>query len=121
MIQQTLQSYFDQNYQVLFSYHSPKEFTNLKDLLQAAHVDLSAVRSSKSSKQRVRFISGKIVCLCAGEMLKTSLPLRRRKTTDNLRFFSDIALGDFVVHDTFGIGIYRGAIRCSQIRYAEIM
>ena len=120
MIQQTLQSYFDQNYQVLFSYHSPKEFTNLKDLLQAAHVDLSAVTFIQSRLNKgFDLYQAKIVCLCAGEMLKTSpAPTAKKKTTDTSRFFSDIALGDFVVHDTFGIGIYRGTnqVLTDQVR-----
>ena len=51
-------------------------------------------------------------------MLKTSPAPVAKKTTDTSRFFSDIALGDFVVHDTFGIGIYRGTnqVLTDQVR-----
>ena len=110
MIQQTLCGYLENRYRILFSYTTPKELKNLKELLEAAQVDTSCVIFVQSPLTKgFDLYEAKILCICAAEILKTHAPATtKKKTADTARFFSDIAVGDHVVHDTYGIGIYRG-------------
>lgn len=111
-IQQALSAYQDQNYRILFSYTTPKELKSLKEVLKACEADLSPslVTFFQSNLSKgFDLYEAKIVCICASEILKThKTSSKTAKPAETARFFSDIALGDYVVHDTYGIGIYKG-------------
>jgi len=107
-----LQAACDEGYTVYLLGNRPRE---QKTLLADRHIPLTdqpkagAVCCVDSALNfNLRFPDGKVLLLCDGG--KRAEPARRRGAPkgERIRSFNDLAVGDLVVHNTHGIGVYKG-------------
>lgn len=111
-----LTSYINNKYKIVFCILKDKEKENIAQIISSyelkENADINYINCD--IEQGFELYKSKIVFISASEILKTHTKKTStaKDTKDKLKFFSDIAPGDYVVHDIFGIGKYKG---CEQI------
>lgn len=110
---EALNSYINNKYKIVFCILKDKEKESINQIissyeLKEKNTDIKYINYELAHS--FELYMRKIVFISASEILKThsSRTSSVKEQKDKLKFFSDIAPGDFVVHDIFGIGKYKG-------------
>lgn len=113
-------SYLKEDYKIIITYKSLKEKNSLleffdnynlncTDKIKKGHISLIKA----SIKSGVNILSDKVLILSYNDILVKKENKKRSKKRDKNKekaFFSEITKGDYVVHETYGIGRYLGMV-----------
>ena len=113
-------SFLKDDYKVLITYRNEKEKKNLSEFLD----NYKLTYSENIAKGRIAFVkenikygvnilSEKMFILSYNDILKKKETKKTVKKSDKKKekaFFSEISKGDYVVHETYGIGRYLGMV-----------
>ncbi|RGD73208.1 transcription-repair coupling factor [Anaerofustis stercorihominis] len=113
-------TYLKEDYKVIITYKNEKEKKNLSEFLSNYNIDYTYIVKEghvalvKSNiRSGVNILSEKLFILSYNDVLikKEAKKKRTKKDKHNEKaFFSEITKGDYVVHETYGIGRYLGMV-----------
>jgi transcription-repair coupling factor (superfamily II helicase) len=106
---QRLQEWLDRGYEVILAIKNKNQQEELAGQMSDHHI--SGVKFTAQSFQR-GFISPDMGMVLVAErdlwIKKTTSGKKSKKTAEQRLLIEDLKLGDYVVHENYGIGIYRG-------------
>lgn len=114
--------WFGKEYHVYVSYEDSRELSALKEMLggyqiaftqewKGAVEDRGSVHLVKSGmKSGFELYNDKVVWLTYGEIFKKETRRKKetRKKKNKIEHFSQLRVGDYIVHDVHGVGLYMG-------------
>lgn len=108
------------DYKVLITYRNEREKRNLSEFLDNYKLTYSETITKgkiafikENIKSGVNILSEKMFILSYNDILKKKETKKAAKKSDKKKekaFFSEISKGDYVVHETYGIGRYLGMV-----------
>ncbi len=110
--------YLNDDYMVIFTYTHDSEYLTLTELLENFGLFPKEIKRGNVSLVKEEIYGGidsiqkKILIIPATEFLGGEAPKpKKKKKNNNQTFFSDVAPGDYIVHEKHGIGRYEGIER----------
>lgn len=107
-----LRRFLSDGYKVVIACGSAERYENLKDFLDRAGLHNNITLSEKSLSSGYDFADDKILYLSEAEIFKTVKKNKKRKSkAQRIKAFTDIAKGDYIVHEAHGVGQFTGVER----------
>ena len=109
ILEQELKSYVKKGYKVIIACASEERINNLRDFLGRIGLETSVELRYGSLSQGTEFFDRKVLYLSEGDIfVHTKTKRKKRREGNEIKAFTDIKKGDYVVHEAHGVGCFTG-------------